>query len=238
MVNRINQALNEIKIHNKKLGKTGCRKTLVEFINNLSDKDFEANKQEIGEIYTFFMAGLPTTPKTTEQWVYKATAVDDMRKFLYECYSDGEHLVGTDGHRLHVHFFTHYPKGFYDSEMNDVSARMQDLEYPNWERAIPDNPCRVSLDSLDELTQSVVCVLGKDKAVLTFPPKIFDSHNIELEPESTGVHFEKLNIMQAISIMKKPAFNFPKKIDRTTTVKIVDADNIDLVAVVAQAQVT
>ena len=69
----------------------------------------------------------------TEQWVGKARAKrDEPREYLRHYYSDGERLIATNGHRLHI-APTELAAGYYDRLLLPV----EDLgKYPQIDRIL------------------------------------------------------------------------------------------------------
>jgi hypothetical protein len=71
-------------------------------------------------------------------WVALAVADNkDVRPYLQYVYSDGENLVATDGHRIHVLETTDYEQGFYDpksgEKLSEEDAKYVG-QYPDWKR--------------------------------------------------------------------------------------------------------
>lgn len=103
---------------------------------------FERNPAEaeaLARLLKFFM---PTKAKakTLEAWVASAAAVKDLRGYLKFVYSDGFHMVATDGARLHGAPAT-LPAGLYDPvslakvwELDDPAGPGK---YPDWQRVVP-----------------------------------------------------------------------------------------------------
>ena len=114
---------------------------------------------QLAKLYKWFEPTVPAKPKTPEQWLLKALAGrTDYRKYLQNRYSDGNTLVATDGHRLHLCRNLDHPTGYYDKAMNAIedSAR-----YPDFERVIPKDasePVR-----LGDITPEPMVKVIKDK---------------------------------------------------------------------------
>lgn len=90
--------------------------------------------REIDSLINYFAPSVPTTPKTAFQWVARAVAFNDVRKYLqYVFVADGV-MVATDGHRLH-HAATDLKNGFYDPKTGMLVE--VDAKYPEWRRIIP-----------------------------------------------------------------------------------------------------
>lgn len=92
--------------------------------------------KDAATLYAYFIPASTKgkTVKTPEQWVMLAMGVNDVRNYLNFAYSDGENLVATDGHRLHM-MPTKLPTGFYDRNMAMVTVNGN---FPNYQRIIPD----------------------------------------------------------------------------------------------------
>jgi len=91
--------------------------------------------EQLAELYSFFLPGIPKKPKTAEQWVAKARAKNDVRAYLNYVYSDGNRLMASDGSRLHI-CATKLDAGFYDDALSPISL---DARFPDVDRIIPKN---------------------------------------------------------------------------------------------------
>ena len=78
------------------------------------------DKAGLASLYAYFMPSLPAKPKTSEQWVAMAMANKDVRYYLNYIYSDGNRIMATDGHRLHI-VNKSVAQGFYDKQMNNIN---------------------------------------------------------------------------------------------------------------------
>lgn len=106
---------------------------IVKELIAISEKDIDI---ELGQLYNFFLPSIPAKPKTDMQWVSKALEKKGThRPQLVNAYSDGETLVGTDGHRMHWLENSHLPTGFYNSQEGKLD--LDDLVYPDFKRVIP-----------------------------------------------------------------------------------------------------
>jgi hypothetical protein len=85
-------------------------------------------------LYKHFAPSKPKNVKEPWQWVAKAVAKNDVRGMLCWLYSDGERLIGCDGHRLHI-IPTDLPNGYYDPKTCDPVSF--DMQYPDIDRVIP-----------------------------------------------------------------------------------------------------
>jgi len=88
---------------------------------------------EMARLYAYFMPNIPAKPKTDEQWVALAMAKNDVRHYLQYIYSDGNRIMATDGHRLHI-VHKSIETGFYNKEMIKVEANAR---FPDVDRIIP-----------------------------------------------------------------------------------------------------
>jgi len=75
--------------------------------------------------------------KTLEKWVSLAVDENDVREVLQYVYSDGERIVGTNGHCMHIWKTTKYDPGYYKpgaklEKVHDVDWK----EYYNVDRLI------------------------------------------------------------------------------------------------------
>lgn len=102
--------------------------------------------KDAATLYAYFIPASTKgkTVKTPEQWVGLAKGVRDVRAGLNLLYSDGENLVATDGHRLHMMPTTLRP-GYYDAAMQSVEC---DYIYPDYKGVIPD-ACKMTEYSAD-----------------------------------------------------------------------------------------
>lgn len=124
-----------------------------QIINDLSEGKTEGDEikilaSELATLYSFFLPPVPKKPKTPEEWVALALPKNDVRFYLNYRYSDGNRLMASDGHRLHVYKTDKYPVGFYDTAMNSVEV---DGRYPEIDRVIPINVEPVAPPSETEL---------------------------------------------------------------------------------------
>ena len=71
----------------------------------------------------------PAVPvaRTKERWVSLAVNEYDRREVLQFVYSDGERIIGTDGHRLHVWKTDKYGPGYYRP-----GAKLVKVHEPGW----------------------------------------------------------------------------------------------------------
>lgn len=113
------------------------RKTAVELLAAHLKGDDETvimPRDGIEALYKYFLPTPPKKAKTAAQWVAKAVAdKKDVREYLRYVYSDGEHLVATDGHRIHWIKTNDYPAGYYCPK--SLERVDYDAKYPDWKRA-------------------------------------------------------------------------------------------------------
>lgn len=67
---------------------------------------------QLQALLLYFAPPVPAKPKTGAQWVARAAGTKDTRKWVNYLHSDGRHLYGTDGHRMH-RCRTDLPAGAY-----------------------------------------------------------------------------------------------------------------------------
>jgi hypothetical protein len=96
--------------------------------------DGQFNELAMAKLYAYFMPNTPAKPKTDEQWVALAKPTNDVRYYLNYLYSDGNRIMATDGHRLHILNKSIEP-GFYNKEMIKIEV---DGKFPDVDRNIPE----------------------------------------------------------------------------------------------------
>lgn len=84
-------------------------------------------------------------PKTARAWVAKAVAQKDVREALNYIYSDGERIMATDGHRLHIHE-VEAETGF--SEPNGDRVKLPGKVFPDIDRVIPSGKLKKYAENL------------------------------------------------------------------------------------------
>lgn len=57
---------------------------------------------DLARLYAHFLPKPTIKPTTTFQWVAKAIGQNDQREYLNFVYVTEDHIVGTDGHSLHM----------------------------------------------------------------------------------------------------------------------------------------
>lgn len=72
----------------------------------------ETEDHRLAQLYKYFMPAMPKKPKNVFQWVALAVSTDKTRPYLHKVYSDGENIVATNGHILHL-APDGRPEGFY-----------------------------------------------------------------------------------------------------------------------------
>ena len=110
-------------------------KYLFDNVERADGSDPEYFEQQLAALYSHFMPRSGKIPKTGEEWVIKARGKDDIRYYLNHVYSDGNRLIATDGHRVHIMVKSLEP-GFYDDNLQKV----HDTDYgkfPEIDRVIP-----------------------------------------------------------------------------------------------------
>lgn len=104
------------------------------FIKNLYDTASDDIKKDLAAIYKYFTPSMPKVTKCPLMWVYKAVSKEAAREYLNHSYSDGTHLIATDGYRLH-YIKTDLEKGFYDSKGVQIDF---EGNFPDFERIVPE----------------------------------------------------------------------------------------------------
>lgn len=94
---------------------------------------------DLAKLWAHFLPPTPKKARTAFDWCATAIAKNDTRRYyLNHVYVTDEHIVGTDGHSLHVAPNTEgLPAGYYGRE----GVRLHDLDYatfPDWQRLFPD----------------------------------------------------------------------------------------------------
>lgn len=94
-----------------------------------------ATQEELAALYKYFMPAMPAKCKDLVQWVAKARSTDQTRRYLTQSYCDGQHLIATDGHRMH---WIKAPEGMAKGYVDDKGAAIDiDGTFPDWQRVIP-----------------------------------------------------------------------------------------------------
>lgn len=94
------------------------------------------------DLLAHFVPSRPNRARDHFSWVAMATAGNrDIREHLRFVYCDGERIIGTDGHRLHVAPAGDRPAGYYDPRTGDPV--ILDAQYPDVDRIIPEASHRV-----------------------------------------------------------------------------------------------
>lgn len=119
--------------------KFGTKKPKKDMIQRIIEDMYEAEtndarKKDLALMYKYFTPALSTKVKTAEDWVYKARSNDDFRPHINLPYSNGKHLIATDGHRLH-RIKTNLPEGFYDNNSVKID---NDTSFPDVSRLFKD----------------------------------------------------------------------------------------------------
>lgn len=93
-------------------------------------------RHELTLLYSYFLPAPPKKSKTLHQWVSKARAKrEDRRYYIADIYSDGDALVATDGVRVHIVDGLSLPKGYYDTNLKPLDV---DWNFPDYARIIPE----------------------------------------------------------------------------------------------------
>lgn len=111
--------------------------SLMEFISDLEIHTLhDYNERDLVELYSHFLPK-PVHKKTAFDWVAQVTAKDDdVRYFLNHVFVNKEHIVASDGHRLHYIPNTEgLEPGYYDKKKKYVTD--EDMSaFPNYKNVI------------------------------------------------------------------------------------------------------
>lgn len=92
----------------------------------------EADKRDL--LRYFAPAPSRRKPKSAAEWVALAVGKNDRRKYLNYLYSDGTHVIASDGHRVHW-AWTDLAKGYYCPR--SLVPMPDQGRFPDFERVIP-----------------------------------------------------------------------------------------------------
>lgn len=93
------------------------------------------NERDLVELYSHFLPK-PVHKKAAFDWVAQAMAKDNMRYFLEYVFVNKEHIVASDGHRLHCIPNTEGLKpGYYDKKKKYVTGENMSV-FPDYEYLI------------------------------------------------------------------------------------------------------
>jgi hypothetical protein len=104
-----------------------------DIVRNLAKQHPEC-MYDLAKLYTFFMESPKAKPKTNFEWVALAMAKSDVRPYLNFVYVDDEHIVGSDGHRLHMAPTDGREPGFYN--LAEDKVEFGGHKYPNYKRLV------------------------------------------------------------------------------------------------------
>jgi len=111
----------------------------------------QLSDSQISELLRYFAPKAPKTPKTLFDWVSQAVAKKDVRPYLNYVYSDGERIIGCNGHVLLVAPTGQYGKGYYCPKTKNHVESIN-YNYPEIDRLLP----RTSTDCTHLLDRSNV----------------------------------------------------------------------------------
>lgn len=97
--------------------------------------DYLFTHVELAEIYAYFIPAIPKKSANPELWAAVATAKKDVRDYLNYLYSDGERLIGCDGHRIHWIETDRETGYFHPSTLDKLDNKGG---YPDIDRVIPE----------------------------------------------------------------------------------------------------
>jgi len=104
----------------------GSIQSLLEKLYNETNN--EELKSELAGAFKYFQPTLPKISKNLNQWIALAN-----RPYLHNAYSNGEKLIATDGHRIHM-IPSELEKGYYDAAGVKLDI---DGNFPDVMRAVP-----------------------------------------------------------------------------------------------------
>lgn len=114
------------------------KKLAQQMVASLYKDAHEEDQKVLASLYNYFMPAMPKIAKTDLEWAFKARETGkDARLYLEFSHSDGENLVGTDGHRVHISP-TNLAKGYYDGQGNAIDFdKTYQRDFPDYKRTIP-----------------------------------------------------------------------------------------------------
>jgi hypothetical protein len=119
-----------------------------DIVRNLATKNPDCT-HDLAKLYAYFMEAPKAKPKTDFEWVALAMGKNDVRPYLNYVYVDDEHIVGSDGHRLHMVPTDGRKPGYYNAAGDLVE--FTGYKYPDYKRLIcKDFTCshEIAIDSL------------------------------------------------------------------------------------------
>jgi len=96
----------------------------------LTDRD-AVSEHDLEALLLYFAPKPRKKPKSAYEWVSLAASKDDARQFLCAVHCDGEWMVATDGHRLHLAPADGLPEGIYQPGVEPMQLE-RDLQTPPW----------------------------------------------------------------------------------------------------------
>lgn len=91
------------------------------------------------ELYKWFEVVPPKRPKSLEDWVNLARSSEAVRPQLNHTYYDGEHLIATDGYRLHRYKCKMPQVGYYHADGTHMHFDNEThMKFPETSRLFPD----------------------------------------------------------------------------------------------------
>lgn len=116
--------------HDAKFNRNQIYKKLIE----MKQTGGHLTEFELDAFINYFAPAVPKTPKTAFEWVAKAVAESDIRKYLNFVFVQDGVAVATDGARVHF-ANVDMPNGYYDAK---TGLAVEDKgRYPDWRRIIP-----------------------------------------------------------------------------------------------------
>lgn len=112
------------------------KQQLIRHLENMYEEAIESQKPLLADLYVHFLPALPKVAKTAFEWVAKACNKELTRPYLNYVYCDGENIVATDGHRLHMSKAPYgHGVGFYDHSGKKICG--VDYTFPEYKKVIP-----------------------------------------------------------------------------------------------------
>lgn len=109
---------------------------LIKHLEELYEEAVDSHKSYLADLYSHFLPPAPKVAKTAVDWVFKAVYKGNARPCLQNIYCDGENIVATGGHRLHM---AKAPEGTEVGFYNQMGKKINGVNYtfPDYKRVIP-----------------------------------------------------------------------------------------------------
>lgn len=127
--------MNNIAIAANKLPNKLTKNQAFAVVQLIVGNNLKVSEQDIIELYRFFLPNI-SKPKSIVDWVNLSNGKNDVRNYINNTYSDGSHLIATDGHRIHV-YRNKQPNGWYDDAGEFLGPNHYPSKFPDWQRVLP-----------------------------------------------------------------------------------------------------